>query len=230
VSNNGGVTEPTSIQMLTEVDSYIEHLCVPHDEVFEQALREAAAAGLPEIHVSPNEGRLLYLLAKISGARRMLEIGLLGGYSALWLASALPADGKLVTLELEDKHATVARQNLERAGLLPKVEIRVGDARRSLEAMVRAGEPAFDLVFIDADKEGYPAYLDFALRLTHPGSLILADNVIRDGRVTDASATDPIVRAIRQFNQELASHPDLETILLPIMRNKLDGLAIARRR
>ena len=215
---------------LLEIDRYIEQLCVPPNEIFEQALRDAKTAGLPEIHVSPNEGKLLYLLAKISGARRMLEIGLLGGYSALWLASALPADGKLVTLELEEKHAAVARKNLERAGLLPKVEIRVGDARRSLDAIVRDGEPSFDLVFIDADKEGYPAYLDFALRLTHPGSLILADNVIRDGRVTDANATDPIVRAIRQFNQQLASHPDLETILLPIMRNKVDGLAIARRR
>ena len=215
---------------LLEIDRYIEQLCVPRNEVFEQALRDASAAGLPEIHVSPNEGKLLYLLAKISGARRMLEIGLLGGYSALWLASALPADGKLVTLELEEKHAAVARKNLERAGFLPKVEIRVGDARRSLDAIVRDGEPSFDLVFIDADKEGYPAYLDFALRLTHPGSLILADNVIHDGRVTDANATDPIVRAIRQFNQQLASHPDLETILLPIMRNKVDGLAIARRR
>ena len=215
---------------LLEIDRYIEQLCVPRNEVFEQALRDASAAGLPEIHVSPNEGKLLYLLAKISGARRMLEIGLLGGYSALWLASALPADGKLVTLELEEKHAAVARKNLERAGLLPKIEIRVGDARRSLDAIVQDGEPSFDLVFIDADKEGYPAYLDFALRLTHPGSLILADNVIRDGRVTDANATDPIVRAIRQFNQQLASHPDLETILLPIMRNKVDGLAIARRR
>jgi len=215
---------------LLEIDRYIEQLCLPRNEVFEQALRDAKTAGLPEIHVSPNEGKLLYLLAKISGARRMLEIGLLGGYSALWLASALPADGKLVTLELEEKHAAVARKNLERAGLLPKIEIRVGDARRSLAAIVRDGEPSFDLVFIDADKEGYPAYLDFALRLTHPGSLILADNVIRDGRVTDVNTTDPIVRAIRLFDQQLASHPDLETILLPIMRNKVDGLAIARRR
>src|SRR5437879_5949934 len=144
---------------ILEIDRYIEELCVPHNEVFEQALRDAKAANLPEINVSPNEGKLLYLLAKLSGARRMLEIGLLGGYSALWLASALPADGKLVTLELEEKYAAVARKNLERAGVLPKVEIREGDARGSLDSMVRTGEPVFDLVFIDADKEGYPAYL-----------------------------------------------------------------------
>src|SRR5438445_7048010 len=163
---------------LIEIDRYIEQLCVPGNDVFEQALRDAAAAGLPEIHVSPNEGKLLYLLAKIAGARRMLEIGLLGGYSAMWLASALPDDGKLVTLEIGEKFAAVARKNLDRAGLLQKVEIRVGDARRSLDAMVQGGEPSFDLVFIDADKESYPAYLDFALNLTRPGSLILADNVI----------------------------------------------------
>lgn len=216
------------LERLVAVDRYIEQLCVPPNEAFEQALRDATAAGLPEIHVSPNEGKLLYLLAKIAGARRMLEIGLLGGYSALWLASALPADGKLVTLELEEKHAAVARKNLERAGLLSKVEIRVGDARQLLAQMT--GEPAFDLVFIDADKPSYPAYLDAALKLTHPGSVILADNVIRDGRVANANDDDPIVRAIRQFNQQLASHPDLEIILLPLMRHKIDGLAIARRR
>jgi caffeoyl-CoA O-methyltransferase len=210
--------------MLSEIDRYIERLCVPANEVFEQALREANAAGLPEIHVSPNEGKLLYLLAKIAGPRRMLEIGLLGGYSAMWLASALADDGKLVSLELEAKNAAVARRNLQRAGLLSKVEIRVGDARQLLAEL----EGTFDLVFIDADKESYPVYLDFALRLTHPGSLILADNVIR--RAFDGDAADPAVRGIREFNRRLASHPDLETILLPIMRHKIDGLAIARRR
>ena len=121
---------------------------------------------MPEINVSPNEGKLLYLLAKIAGARRILEIGLLGGYSALWLASALPANGRLVSLEVNEKFAGVARNNLDRAGLLPKITIRVGDARQSLAAMIAAGEPAFDLVFIDADKENYPAYLESALRLT----------------------------------------------------------------
>src|SRR2546427_4647407 len=128
---------------LLEIDRYIEKLCVPRNEVFEHALRDAAVAGLPDIHVSPNEGKLLYLLAKIAGARRMLEIGLLGGYSALWLASAFPGDGKLVTLGIDEKFAAVARKNLDRAGLLQTVEIRVGDARRSLDAMVQGREPAF---------------------------------------------------------------------------------------
>ena len=213
---------------LINVDAYIQRLCVPHNEMFEQALRDAAKAGLPEIHVSPNEGKLLYLLAKISGARRILEIGLLGGYSAMWLASALPYDGKLVTLELEEKHARVARNNLQRAGLLAKVEIRVGNGRSSLDEIVRRGEPFFDLVFIDADKQGYPAYLDYALKLTRPGSVILADNVIR--RALDKDVSDPMVRGIKEFNEKLAACPELEAILVPIMRKEIDGLAIARRR
>lgn len=213
---------------LTEIDRYIEQLCVPAHAHFELALRDAAAADLPEINVSPNEGKLLYLLAKIAGARRILEIGLLGGYSALWLASALPAEGHLVTLEVNEKFAGVARQNLDRAGLLSKVTIHIGDARQSLAALTEAGEAAFDLVFIDADKENYPAYLDYALRLTHPGSIILADNVIRNGAVLDANATHNSVRGIQKFNQQIAANPSLETILIPIMRDTIDGLAIAR--
>jgi predicted O-methyltransferase YrrM len=222
------VTAGDPLQILAEIDDYIERLFVPRREAFEQALRDATTAGLPDIHVPPNEGKLLYLLAKISDARRALEIGLLGGYSAMWLASALPGDGKLVTLEVDEKFAAVARKNLQRAGALDKIEVRVGDARRLLDAMVQADEPAFDLVFIDADKESYPAYLDYALKLTHPGSLILADNVIR--RTLEGDDSDPSRRGIRQFNEKLAACPELESILLPVMRKEIDGLAIARRR
>ena len=212
---------------LTEIDRYIEALCIPANPNFEQGLRDAAAAGLPEINVSPNEGKLLYLLAKIAGARRILEIGLLGGYSAMWLASALPADGQLITLEVNEKFAGVARKNLERAGLLAQVEIRVGDARQSLAALIKAGAPAFDLVFIDADKVNYPAYLDSVLQLTHSGSVILADNVIRNGAVMDANAADDSVCGIQKFNRQIAGNPNLETILIPVMRDSVDGLAIA---
>lgn len=214
-------------KLLLQVDAYIERLCVPRDRALEAALRDAKAAGLPEINVSPNEGKLLYLLARLTGAKRILEIGLLGGYSAIWLARALPKSGRLVSLEINEDFARVARKNLQRAGVLSKVEIRVGPALASLKKMVRTNAKPFDLVFIDADKVSYPDYLDWSLKLAHPGSLILADNVIRGGAVA-LSGGDASVTAMKKFNQKLARHPQLETILLPVMRRRLDGLAIAR--
>ena len=214
--------------LLLEVDNYIERLFVPPDPVFEQALRDAAEAKLPPISVSPNEGKLLYLLAKICRAERVLEIGLLGGYSTMWLARALGPRGRLVTLEVDEACVRCARKNLERAGLLPFVDIRHGDARVTLEKMLAAGDGPFDLVFIDADKQSYPVYLDYAVRLTRPGSLILADNVIRDGKVAREDDTDPLVKGVQEFNRKLAANPNLETILVTIMRESLDGLAIAR--
>ena len=201
---------------------------MPRDFVFLQALRDAAEAGLPKINVSPNEGKLLYLLARIAGARRVLEIGLLGGYSAMWLAQAIGSQGRLVTLDIDEKCIRVARKNLERAGLASRVEIRHGDAPVLLKRMVEAEEPPFDLVFIDADKPAYPVYLDYAVKLTHPGSLILADNVIRDGKVTVEAENDKRVLGIQEFNKKLAVHPKLETILVTVTRNGVDGLAIAR--
>jgi predicted O-methyltransferase YrrM len=219
---------PNPYPLLVEVDQYIEQLFVPRDPVFEQALKNATEAGLPEIHVSPNEGKLLYLLAKLSGAKRVLEIGLLGGYSTIWLARAIGPKGKLVTLELDENHVRVAAKNLERAGLRSLVDIRQGAAAATLEKMVQAGESSFDLVFIDADKNNYPVYLDYAMKLTHPGSLILGDNVIRDGKVARTGQTDPLVLGIQEFNRKLAANPKLETILITVMREVLDGLAIAR--
>jgi predicted O-methyltransferase YrrM len=153
---------------------------------------------------------------------------LLGGYSAIWLARAIGPKGKLVTLELDENHVRVAGKNLERAGLRSLVEIRQGAAAATLEKMVQAGEAAFDLVFIDADKNNYPVYLDYAMKLTHPGSLILGDNVIRDGKVARSGQTDPLVLGIQEFNRKLAANPKLETILITVMREALDGLAIAR--
>jgi len=213
---------------LVEIDEYIERLFVSHDMVFEQALSDATEAGLPEIHVSPNEGKLLYLLAKLTGAKRVLEIGLLGGYSTIWLARAIGPKGELVSLELDENYVRVAGKNLERAGLLSLVDIRQGDARVTLEKMIQDGEAPFDLVFIDADKASYPVYLDYAVQLTHPGSLILADNVIRDGKVARSGETDPLVLGIQEFNRKLAANPKLEAILITVMREALDGLAIAR--
>jgi predicted O-methyltransferase YrrM len=171
---------------------------------------------------------LLYLLARIAGAQRVLEIGLLGGYSTMWLARAIGPQGRLVTLEVNEKCVGVARKNLERAGLISRVEIRHDDAQVSLKRMVDAGEPPFDLVFIDADKPSYPVYLDYAMKLTHPGSLILADNVIRDGKVTETGGTDKLVLGIQEFNRKLAANPKLETIVVTVTREGIDGLAIAR--
>jgi caffeoyl-CoA O-methyltransferase len=201
--------------LLGEIDAYIEELFAPRDEALEAALKESRRAALPEIQVSPNEGVLLGLLAKMVGARRILEIGTLGGYSAIHLARALPEDGALISLEIDERHAQVARNNVERAGLQSKVEIRVGDARELLAA----------LVFIDADKEGYPEYLEWAMRLSRPGSLILGDNAIRGGSIIDPR--DSSARATREFNERLAEDPRLFSIVLPLIRERIDGLAIA---
>jgi predicted O-methyltransferase YrrM len=213
---------------LLEIDQYIERLFVPRDFVFLQALRDAAEAGLPKINVSANEGKLLYLLARIAGARRVLEIGLLGGYSTMWLAQAIGPQGRLVSLEVDEKCIGVARKNLERAGLGSRIEIRHGDAQVLLKRMVDGEEQPFDVVFIDADKPSYPLYLDYAVKLTHPGSLILADNVIRDGKVAQVGEADKLVQGIQEFNRKIAVHPKLETIEVIVMREGIDGLAIAR--
>lgn len=212
--------------LLRQIDSYIEELFAPPDPTLEDALRRSREAGLPEIQVSPNEGALLRLLAEIAGARRVLEIGTLGGYSTIHLARALPADGSLVSLEVDEHNAGIARENITEAGVGDRVEVRVGDARKLLAQMVDDGEGPFDLVFIDADKGGYPEYLERALQLSRPGSLILGDNAIRDGSVLDAK--DETTRAIREFNEALAKNPRLSAIVLPLIRERVDGLAIAR--
>src|SRR5215203_4028661 len=213
-------------ELLQEIDTYVEDLFTPSDEILEAALRDSRRAGLPEINVSPNQGRLLQLLTEIAGARRILEIGTLGGYSAIHFARALPEDGALVSLEIDEHHAGVARKNVERAGLDSKIEIRVGDARERLAELVENYEGPFDLVFIDADKEGYPEYLEWAMRLSRPGSLILGDNTIRGGSVLDPR--DDSARATNEFNERIAGDPRLSAILLPILRERIDGLTIAR--
>jgi caffeoyl-CoA O-methyltransferase len=213
-------------ELLLQIDSYVEELFAPPDPALETALRRSREAGLPEIHVSPNEGVLLRLLAEIAGARRILEIGTLGGYSTIYMARALPEGGSLVSLELDERHAEVARDNVAEAGLEDKVELRVGDAKALLARMVEDGEESFDLTFIDADKGGYPEYLEWALRLSRPGSLILAHNAIRGGSVLDPE--DESVRATRDFNEALAENPRLSALILPLIRERVDGLAIAR--
>jgi len=212
--------------LLAEIDRYIEERFAPQDEALEAAVQGSRQAGLPEIQVSPNEAKLLQLLAELVDARSVLEIGTLGGYSAIHFARALPEDGRLVSLEIDERHAEVARENVERAGLSGKVEIRVGDARELLAGIAEGGEGPFDVVFIDADKSGYPEYLEWSLRITRPGSLILGDNTVRGGSILDPR--DDSARATNEFNERIAGDPRLSAILLPILRERIDGLTIAR--
>ena len=213
-------------ELLLQIDSYIEELFALSDPTLEGALHRSRRAGLPEIHVSPNEGRLLRLLAETAGARRILEVGTLGGYSTIHLARALPEDGSLISLELDERYAEVARENIAEADLGGRVEVWVGDARKLLADMVEDGVRPFDLTFIDADKGSYPEYLEWALQLSQPGSLVLADNTIRGGSVLNPR--DESARAIRKFNENLARDPRLSAHILPVIRERVDGLAMAR--
>lgn len=214
-------------ELFRKIDGYIEELFVDEDPVLAQALTDAAAAGLPQIQVSPNQGKALYLIAKMCGARRVLEVGTLGGYSTTWLARALPQDGTVTTLELSDKHADVARKNLDRAGVGPRVAIEVGPAAETMQRMIDRGDKPFDLIFIDADKPGYSWYLDLSVALSRPGTVILADNLIRDGAVMDEHVEDENARAAREFNQKLSAHPRLESIILPFVKTRVDGMSIS---
>jgi len=209
------------------IESYIESLFVPRDPVLAQNLADAEAAGLPQIQVSPNQGQLLYLLTKISGARRVLEIGTLGGYSTTWLARALPDGGTITSLELDPTHADVARKNVDRAGVGARVAIHVGPAEQALQRLIAEQVPKFDLVFIDADKPGYPRYLELSLQLSRPGTVILADNLIRDGGVMDAVPAEDNARAARAFNAILAADQRLESIIIPVLGKKVDGMSIS---
>ena len=217
-----------SEELWTAVDANIENLFLPDDPALSAALAASAAAGLPEIAVSPAQGKLLTVLARAAGARRILEIGTLGGYSAICLARALPADGRLVTLELSPLHAAVAQANIARAGLADRVEVRVGPGVASLAHLAAEGAEPFDLVFIDADKPSYVAYLEGSLPLARPGALIIADNVVRQGRVMDATSDDDNAQGARRFNDQLAADPRLSAVVLQTVGSKgHDGLAIA---
>ena len=212
----------------TAVDRYITELLVPADPVLEAALQASAAAGLPPISVSPNEGKLLHLLARMQGARRILEIGTLGGYSTIWLARALPADGRLVTLEVEARHAEVARANTARAGLNGVVDLRIGRALDLLPRLAEENQGAFDFIFIDADKAGTADYFAWALKLSHPGSVIVVDNVVRKGEVANARSTDASVQGIRRFNEALAAERRVSATAIQTVGCKgYDGFALA---
>lgn len=215
-------------ELFSTVDSYLENLLVGSDEALEQALRASAAAELPAINVSPSQGKFLSILATACQARRILEIGALGGYSTIWLAQALPPGGRLITLELEPRHATVARENIKNAGVADRVELREGRAVDSLAQLVAEGGDPFDFIFIDADKPGYVDYLEWSLRLARPGTLIVADNVVRQGAVVDPSSEDPNVQGVRRFLAALAAEPRVTATALQLVGSKgYDGMALA---
>jgi len=217
------------IKTIDDIDRYINELFAPEDAALAATVKSIEAAGMPAIQVSAGQGKFLYLLARLTGARRILELGTLAGYSAIWMARALPDDGRLVTLEFKPEHAAVARKNLERAGLSAKVDVIVGPALESLAAMAHRHEPPFDLIFIDADKLNYPAYLDWSLQLARSGTLIAADNVVRAGAVLNPPAGDEAAIGARQFNAKLAADPRVEAVVLQQIGLKgHDGLALAR--
>jgi predicted O-methyltransferase YrrM len=210
------------------VDEYLAALYVPPDPVLEAALAANAASGLPPHDVAPNQGKLLYLLARIRGARTVLEVGTLGGTSTIWLARALPDGGRLVTLEADARHAEVARSNVLRAGLGHVVELVVGRALDTLPELAARGRGPFDLVFLDADKASNPEYLTWALALSRPGTVVVADNVVRDGAVLDAASPDAAVQGIRRFHELVAAEPRLEATALQTVGSKgWDGFTLA---
>lgn len=203
--------------------AYVRDLFAPEDELLRELREAIAGVELPEIYISPDEGRLLQVLLCAVDARRVVEIGTLGGYSAIWMARALPADGRLITIERKPAAADLARRFIERAGLADRVEVRLGDARQVLPKIAASGP--FDLVFIDADKVSYPFYLDWSLEHVRPGGLILADNAYWEGKVLDADSEDPDTVGIREFNRQAATDPRLRSIVVPTR----DGVAISVR-
>jgi predicted O-methyltransferase YrrM len=216
-------------QQWKEVDDYFAGQLAPSDPALDAALADSEAAGLPAIAVTPSVGKLLMLLAQTCGARRVLEIGTLGGYSTIWLARALPAGGRLVTLEADPKHAEVARANIARAGFAEVVEVRVGRAIESLPKVEAEGLGPFDLVFIDADKQSNPDYYTWALKLSRPGTLIIVDNVVRGGAVVDADSEDPSVRGVRRFTELVANEPRVSATAIQTVGGKgYDGFALLR--
>lgn len=213
----------------TAVDHYFNEQLLAFDPVLDAALAVSAEAGLPPISVSASQGKFLMLLARIQGARRILEIGTLGGYSTIWLARGLATGGKLVTLEAKQSHADVARANIERAGFADVVEIRVGRALDSLPRLDADGSGPFHFIFIDADKPGIPDYFQWALKLSHPGSVIIVDNVVRNGAIVDRGKDDPGIEGVRRFMEMLATEPRVSATALQTVGSKgYDGFAIAR--
>jgi predicted O-methyltransferase YrrM len=215
-------------QLWTSVDQYYSDVLIKQDHALDAALRDSDAAGLPPINVTPNQGKFLHLMARICGARSILEIGTLGGYSTIWLARALPDGGRLVTLEAEPRYAEVATANIARAGLADRVEVRIGRALDTLPELEADGHGPFDLVFVDADKPSNPDYVEWALKITRPGSVIIVDNVVRGGEVADSGSEDSAVLGVRRMNELIAADQRLAATAIQTVGSKgYDGLLVA---
>ncbi|HEY2861365.1 MAG TPA: O-methyltransferase [Terracidiphilus sp.] len=215
-------------KLWADVDRYLGDLLAPHDAALDRALGANHEGGLPPIDVPPLLGKFLEVTMRMIGARRVLEIGTLGGYSTIWMARALPSGGRLITLELEPKNAGIARANLEAAGVSDRVEIRIGKALDTMQALHADGAEPFDLIFIDADKENMPAYLEWSLKLAHPATVIVGDNVVRDGKVVDPNHSDPNVRGVQHFLEMMAKDPRLSVTAIPTVGARgFDGFSVA---
>ena len=212
----------------TAVDQYINNLVIPPDAALEATLEASVAAGLPPINVTPAHGKMLHLLARAQGARRILEIGTLAGYSTIWLARALPPDGRLITLESDPQHAGIARANIARAGLEDRIDVRLGAALDTLPRLAEERQGPFDFTFIDADRPNLPEYFAWALKLSRRGSLIIVDNVVRKGGVIDAASEDPNIKGVRRFGERLAAETRVSATMVQTVGAKgYDGFAIA---
>lgn len=216
------------IEIWKKVDNFFTDALIPADTALDAALAVNREADLPAIDVTPLQGKFLELLIRATGAKRVLELGTLGGYSTIWMARAVGENGKVITLELEKRHAEIARRNIDNAGLADRVELRVGPASDSLAALIAEKSAPFDFIFMDADKAGYPNYIRQSLKLSRPGTLIIADNVVRDGKVIDPENPDPHIKGVRRFTEIVAAEPRLSTTVLQTVGSKgYDGFAIA---
>ena len=215
-------------QLFESVDHYINNLLVEEDEALRAVEASIKENDIPQISISPNQGKFLQILAKLCNAKKILEVGTLAGYSTIWLGRALSQGGRLISLEFDPKHAAVAKQNINHAGLASIVDIRIGKAIESLPQLEREGAGPFDMIFIDADKSPYAEYFQWALRLSRPGTLIIADNVIREGKVLDTASTDEMVKGVQRFNEVLAKTTSVTaTIIQTVGTKEHDGMAIA---
>lgn len=216
------------LEIFEQVDNYIRELLAPEDKALKDTITSLESEGIPQISVSANQGKFLQVMAKLVNAQKILELGTLGGYSTIWMARALPENGKIVTLEINPKHAAVAAKNFEAAGIADKVDQRTGKALDLLPEMINNNEGPFDMIFIDADKPPYAEYFGYALQLSRKGTLIICDNVIRDGKVTDPESTDEMVKGAQRFNNLLAACTEVTaTIAANVGVKDFDGMAIA---